>query len=240
MGKSPWGEVAENMEFTEPASQLTLLKNKTTPAEDQQKALKEVSVEKDNIAGISEQMRKRQEVKTAGTSKEKAQIVGGRLWGLLQEKKINQSQLARRLGINRGTVSSYINGINVPPYGKICQIADCLEIAAEYLLGQDNISEISEQMRKKREWEKIKRDKDKAQIVGGRLWGLLQAKKMTQVQLARELGTYANTISKYINGEHVPSYGIICKIADYFGVSVEYFLEQGILSELSEQLRKKR
>lgn len=41
-----------------------------------------------------------------------------------------------------------------------------------------------------------------------------------------ELGTNQNSISRYESGEREADYRMLIRIADYFGVSIDYLLER--------------
>ena len=54
---------------------------------------------------------------------------------------------------------------------------------------------------------------------------LVEKKKkegLTEGQIAKELGIQPPTLTAYKNGERFPNFGIIMRIADYFGVSLDY------------------
>lgn len=59
-----------------------------------------------------------------------------------------------------------------------------------------------------------------------RLKEIRNSKGISQVRLAMELHTTQNTISRYETGEREPGIVELIKIADYFGVSVDYLLER--------------
>ena len=59
-----------------------------------------------------------------------------------------------------------------------------------------------------------------------RLKELRKAKRVSQLKLAMDLNMNQNTISRYETGEREPGINEIIKIADYFGVSIDYLLEQ--------------
>lgn len=59
-----------------------------------------------------------------------------------------------------------------------------------------------------------------------RLKELRKHKGMTQLRLAIELDTNQNTISRYESGERQADYQTLIRIADYFGVSIDYLLER--------------
>ena len=66
-----------------------------------------------------------------------------------------------------------------------------------------------------------------------RLKKLRKMRKISQLKLAMDLNMNQNTISRYENLEREADYETLVKIADYFGVTVDY-----ILSEHTEQERK--
>lgn len=57
-----------------------------------------------------------------------------------------------------------------------------------------------------------------------RLKELRKQKGISQVKLAMDLSMSQNTISRYETGEREPGISDLIKIADYFGVSVDYLL----------------
>ena len=63
---------------------------------------------------------------------------------------------------------------------------------------------------------------------------------MTQVQVAQRIGVTASMVSSYETDIRLPSYDVLLRIADVFGVSVDYLLgrqEKRLLdiSDLSEE-----
>ena len=59
-----------------------------------------------------------------------------------------------------------------------------------------------------------------------RLRQIRKAKGISQLKLALDLNTTQNTISRYETGEREPCIADLIKIADYFGVSLDYLLER--------------
>ena len=73
-----------------------------------------------------------------------------------------------------------------------------------------------------------------------RLKQLRRDKHLTQVQVAERIGVTASMVSSYETDIRLPSYEVMLRIADVFGVSVDYLLgrqEKRLLdvSELSEE-----
>ena len=59
-----------------------------------------------------------------------------------------------------------------------------------------------------------------------RLRELRERRGITQLKLAMDLHMTQNTISRYESGEREPGISELVKLADYFGVSVDYLLER--------------
>ena len=53
---------------------------------------------------------------------------------------------------------------------------------------------------------------------------LLQERKLTQEQIALALAVKQSSISKLLNGMTSPKFETLIKIADYFGVSLDYLV----------------
>ena len=59
-----------------------------------------------------------------------------------------------------------------------------------------------------------------------RLRQLRPERGLSQVRLAMELSVSQHTISRYETGEREADYATLIRIADFFGVSVDYLLER--------------
>lgn len=57
-----------------------------------------------------------------------------------------------------------------------------------------------------------------------RLIVLMEDFNMTQIQLAKKIGTSNVTISRYLNCERLPRIDVITRIASVFNVSIDYLL----------------
>lgn len=62
------------------------------------------------------------------------------LGGLLKERKITQTQLAKETGLNRETVNQFVLG-RMPKTETLLKIADYLNVSTDYLLGRNHGSE---------------------------------------------------------------------------------------------------
>ena len=63
-------------------------------------------------------------------------------------------------------------------------------------------------------------------IIAGNIADLRRAHKMTQLDLAEKLNYTDKAISKWERGESIPDVLVLKSIADLFGVTVDYLLEE--------------
>jgi len=55
---------------------------------------------------------------------------------------------------------------------------------------------------------------------------LLEKNNMTAYQVSKEIGIATSTLSEWKNGNYTPKIDKLQKIANFFGVTVDYFLEE--------------
>ena len=55
---------------------------------------------------------------------------------------------------------------------------------------------------------------------------LLDKTNKTAYQVSKETGVSTATLSNWKNGNYIPKADKLKRIADYFGISIEYFLEE--------------
>lgn len=66
------------------------------------------------------------------------------------------------------------------------------------------------------------------------LKALRKTKKLTQAEVAEELGIETNTYSRYENGTRSPSIDVLNKLADYFDTTVDYIIGRTDISTVPE------
>ncbi len=64
--------------------------------------------------------------------------ISKRLQQVCREKRITPKELARRLGMNEGTVHNYWMGVNIPLLSKLIQIANVLNVSLDWLCSSDD------------------------------------------------------------------------------------------------------
>ena len=67
---------------------------------------------------------------------------------------------------------------------------------------------------------------DLKQILAKNITALRQASRMTQLELAEKLNYSDKAISKWERGESIPDVTVLKAIADLFGVTLDYLLEE--------------
>lgn len=56
--------------------------------------------------------------------------------------RMSQTELAERIGVSQGAVSQWEQGIAEPKSRQLCELAEALEVTADYLLGRTEIPNI--------------------------------------------------------------------------------------------------
>ena len=69
-----------------------------------------------------------------------------------------------------------------------------------------------------------------------RLRELRKEKRLTQTQVGNYLGITVSAYGNYELGQREPSIDMLLKLADYFGVTVDYLLGRDTLSEEDEDM----
>ena len=72
-----------------------------------------------------------------------------------------------------------------------------------------------------------------------RIKQLREEKRMTQVRLSIELGVSQETVSAYEKGKYFPTFSILAKLSELFGVSIDYIMGLTDSRTFSKQLSEK-
>ncbi len=59
---------------------------------------------------------------------------------------------------------------------------------------------------------------------GNTLRGLIAEKEINQKELARKIDVDPSVVSLWLSGKRMPNADSLCRLADYFGVSVDFLL----------------
>ena len=68
-----------------------------------------------------------------------------RLYSLRKEIGLNQTELAKRLGVGRTTYAMYEQGRRSPDFDTLSEIADYFDVTTDFLLGRSNSRNMSKQ-----------------------------------------------------------------------------------------------
>ena len=128
---------------------------------------------------------------------------------LLAKNNMTQGDLAKAVGMSEATITHYVKGKYTPSQKNLAKIAECLGVTPQDFYGDiDDYAPFLNSAESR---------------FTKRLNSLLKEKKITQEQLAKEIGVSRQTICYYTNGKQLPMTDTIIKIAQYFGTTVDSF-----------------
>lgn len=70
--------------------------------------------------------------------------ISQRIFGIMEDKRLKQSDLADYIGISNSSVSDWKNKGSIPSADKIVKISEFLNVSIDYLLGKTNIPDETE------------------------------------------------------------------------------------------------
>ena len=82
--------------------------------------------------------------------------------------------------------------------------------------------------------------KDFNTIIGKNLQQLRKNKKMTQLELAEKFNYSDKSVSKWEKGESMPSVEVLCELAEFYGVSLDYLTSVNPESEMPKPAKNKK
>ena len=71
--------------------------------------------------------------------------------------------------------------------------------------------------------------------MSNRIRELREGRRMSQVRLSIELEVSQETVSAYESGKHYPSYAMLVKLSDLFGVSIDYLMGRSDIGLTSDE-----
>lgn len=126
---------------------------------------------------------------------------------LRDSRNVKDSQVANATGIGKSTFSDWKSGRSTPKSDKLQKIADYFGVSLVYLMtGKEDPKEIT-LTAKYEVFEK-----------------LLAQRGVTAYRVAKETGITTATLSNWKQGKYTPKSDKLQKIADYFGVSLDYLM----------------
>ena len=64
-----------------------------------------------------------------------------------------------------------------------------------------------------------------------RLTSLRESKDLKKKELAKILNVSSSSISQYESGTNMPGYDILCRLSEYFGVSIDFLLGNDTITD---------
>lgn len=132
---------------------------------------------------------------------------------LRKKQGLTQQEIADLVHVNRVTYTNWEKGKREPSFEKLSMLACIFDASIDYLLSEN--LEIS-----KESYLKLK--EEKKNLFSVRLKELRLQHGFSQEELAEIIGIKQNSYSDWENGKCKPNYEKLEKIADFFGVSLDW------------------
>ena len=136
---------------------------------------------------------------------------------LRKKRGLTQQEVADFFGVKQPIYQKWESGMRKPSYENLSMLACIFDVSIDYLLG--DYLEIS-----KERYLKLKKQKEeeKKNLFSVRLKELRLQHGFSQEELAEKIGIKRNSYSDWENGKSKPNYEKLEKIADFFGVSLDW------------------
>ena len=136
---------------------------------------------------------------------------------LRKKQGLTQQEVADFFGVKQPIYQKWESGMRKPSYENLSMLACIFDVSIDYLLG--DYLEIS-----KERYLKLKKQKEeeKKNLFSVRLKELRLQHGFSQEELAEQIGIKQNSYSDWENGKSKPNYEKLEKIADFFGVSLDW------------------
>lgn len=136
-----------------------------------------------------------------------------RLKYIREEKELKQEDVAKLLGVSRGTYSMWEVEKDIIPINRLNQFCNIFDVSIDYALGGTQIIKYDNMN------PNIDREKLKIRIKACR-----KEKKLTQVNLSKELNITRSLISKYETDTNLILTSNLIYYCNYFHISCDYLL----------------
>ncbi|MBW8142312.1 helix-turn-helix domain-containing protein [Streptococcus pseudopneumoniae] len=135
---------------------------------------------------------------------------------LRKKEGLTQQEVAELVHVERGVYTNWELGNRNPNYENLSMLVCIFDVSLDYLLG--DYLEIS-----KERYLKLKKQKEeKKNLFSVRLKELRLRHGFNQEELAKQIGIKQNSYSDWEHGKCKPNYEKLEKIADFFGVSLDW------------------
>ena len=132
---------------------------------------------------------------------------------LRKKKGLTQKSLSNMLNISQGAYAQWENGKREPNFEKLSMLACIFDVSIDFLLSE--YLEISKETY-------LKLKEEKKNLFSVRLKELRLQHGFSQEELVEQIGVKRNTYSDWETGKCKPNYEKLEKIADFFGVSLDW------------------
>lgn len=135
---------------------------------------------------------------------------------LMSNHNLTLTQLSAELGIPYKTISNYTNGKYLPNLNTAIIIANYFHCSINYLVGLSDNEEYGNYS-------------EVDNLFLSRYEELLKTTKVTHYRVTKDLGLNINISRKWRAGT-TPSLAVLTKLANYFGVTIDYLIGRNRLS----------
>ena len=134
---------------------------------------------------------------------------------LRKKQGLTQKDIADLVHVNRVTYTNWENGKREPNFEKLSMLACIFDVSIDYLLSENlDISKESY----------LKLKEEKKNLFSVRLKELRLQHGFIQEELAKRIGIKQSSYSDWETGKCKPNYEGLEKIADFFGVSLDWLV----------------
>lgn len=132
---------------------------------------------------------------------------------LRKKKGLTQQEVADLVHVDRVRITNWENGKREPNFENLSMLACIFDVSIDFLLSE--YLEISKEAY-------LKLKEEKKNLFSVRLKELRLQHGFSQEELAEKIGIKRNSYSDWENGKCKPNYEKLEKIADFFGVSLDW------------------
>ena len=138
---------------------------------------------------------------------------------LRKKQGLTQKEVADFLGTVQGVYSKWERGVYEPNYEDLSMLACIFDVSIDFLLSE--YLEISKESYLKLKKQKVE---EKKNLFSVRLKELRLQHGFSQEELANRIGINQSSYSDWETGKCKPNYEGLEKIADFFGVSLDWLV----------------
>ncbi|MCM1179943.1 MAG: helix-turn-helix domain-containing protein [Clostridium sp.] len=153
-------------------------------------------------------------------------MIGIRIKQLREELGITQSELGKKLGVVKQTISSWENDVSNPNNEAIALMANIFNVSTDYLLGNSNNSSLRESLSENSSSYFFFFDEMLKNVFTTRFKKVLDARSISLAQFSVISNIDNAKCEDYFNGKYEPSLEDLITISQTLNVSTDYLLGQ--------------